>query len=162
MAEAVLFPIVYILYIATVLLISFLRVSGLLSTSKIHASIMQKWWKRRKLRKELPPEEVSFNKTQDAVTVKVSQKFAPEEENRPKTPSPMEYDNHPGHAGPMLRDGRLKGGREGRRANDEARLSRRRDPAYVQNDISLVESIKTINNISHDVYTAVVCAKMWV
>ena len=70
---------------------------------------MQKWWKRRKLRKELPPEEVSFNKTQDAVTVKVSQKFAPEEENRPKTPSPMEYDNHPGHAGPMLRDGRLKG-----------------------------------------------------
>ena len=60
------------------------------------------------------------------------------------------------------REGERERGREGRRANDEARLSRRRDPAYVQNDISLVESIKTINNISHDVYTAVVCAKMWV
>lgn len=35
----------------------------------------------------------------------ISHKFRPEDENRPKTPNPVEYDNYPGHEGPMLRDG---------------------------------------------------------
>ena len=53
----------------------------------------------------MPNEEVSFKKSSDTITVKITQKFSPEEENRPKTPSPLEYDTHPGHDGPMLRDG---------------------------------------------------------
>ena len=67
---------------------------------------LQKWWERRKERKKLPQEEVSFNKSQDMITVKISQKLMPEEEDRPKTPSLMEYDHYPGHDGPMLRDGK--------------------------------------------------------
>lgn len=37
--------------------------------------------------------------------MKLTRKLRPEQENRPKTPNPMEYDKHPGHDGPMLRDG---------------------------------------------------------
>lgn len=49
---------------------------------------------------------MSFQKSDDKVTVTVSQKLEPDEdEDRPKTPSPLEYDHHPGHDGPMLRDG---------------------------------------------------------
>ncbi len=54
----------------------------------------------------MPPEEVSYNKSQDALTIRLNRKLRPEEENRPKTPSPVDYDKHPGHDGPMLRDGK--------------------------------------------------------
>ena len=53
---------------------------------------------------------MAFNKSQEAITVKISQKVQPEldDEQRPKTPTPLEYGNHPGHDGPMLRDGKLR------------------------------------------------------